>query len=282
MVMIRPSLTLVLDLDERAAGKETILEIKRNYAYVCTPVIRTHAAESEDEPVRNTARFIINMGTYKYLLSSDEGADDRWNEIVEPWIGNMFHKVGNTMKVFNDRQRKIKLPEIIFERVNLEMQGGAFNVSLHTDPISFINPELNAQVGLARMLLNDGTLAGAVQVEAPSDASWQTQNESAWNAWIEEHPEALEPTPEPEPETEGEPEEQLTREEWLERDKEAKSYENTAVPVTDSESLPPIPREEEEEEPEQFDFDVDYHIWNVTFEDGTTRIFDANERSFVE
>ena len=68
MALLRPSLTLVLDLDERVAAEQTILEINRSYAHIGTPVIRTHACEStEDAPVRNTARLIVNMGTYSYL-----------------------------------------------------------------------------------------------------------------------------------------------------------------------------------------------------------------------
>ena len=73
MALLRPSLTLVLDLDERVAAEQTILEINRSYAHIGTPVIRTHACESaEDAPVRNTARLIVNMGTYSYLNSADE------------------------------------------------------------------------------------------------------------------------------------------------------------------------------------------------------------------
>ena len=54
MALLRPSLTLVLDLDERVAAEQTILEINRSYAHIGTPVIRTHACESaEDAPVRN-------------------------------------------------------------------------------------------------------------------------------------------------------------------------------------------------------------------------------------
>ena len=64
MALLRPSLTLVLDLDERVAAEQTILEINRSYAHIGTPVIRTHACEStEDAPVRNTARLIVNILT---------------------------------------------------------------------------------------------------------------------------------------------------------------------------------------------------------------------------
>ena len=129
MALLRPSLTLVLDLDERVAAEQTILEINRSYAHIGTPVIRTHACESaEDAPVRNTARLIVNMGTYSYLNSADEGADERWETIVGPWIGNMLRKIGNNMKVFNDRQRKIGYPEVHFDTLDIELGAGAFTV----------------------------------------------------------------------------------------------------------------------------------------------------------
>ena len=37
MALLRPSLTLVLDLDERVAAEQTILEINRSYAHIGTP-----------------------------------------------------------------------------------------------------------------------------------------------------------------------------------------------------------------------------------------------------
>lgn len=285
MAMIRPSLTLVLDLDERAATEETVLEIKRSYAHITTPVIRTHAAEAE-APVSNVARLLVNMGAYHYLHSADEGADERWESIVEPWIGNILHKVGNNMKVFNDRQREVKMPELMFDRACIELQGGQLVVALHPDPVCWIDPALNAQVGLARTLLNDGTLEDAVRVSMPTQASWEEQREQAWDAWIVEHPEALEqPEPEPEPEVPEEPQPQKTKEELLREDIEAKSYENTAVPITDSDALPRHPAlrdpEPEEEEPEQFSFAVDYSLWEVEFADGSKRVFNAAERSFA-
>ena len=84
MALLRPSLTLVLDLDERVAGEQTILEINRSYAHIGTPVFRTHACESAEDAPYATARVIVNMGTYSYLNSADEGADERWETIVGP------------------------------------------------------------------------------------------------------------------------------------------------------------------------------------------------------
>ena len=38
-----------------------------------------------------------------------------------PWIGNMLRKIGNNMKVFNDRQRKIGYPEVHFDTLDIEL-----------------------------------------------------------------------------------------------------------------------------------------------------------------
>lgn len=275
MAMLRPTLTLVLDLDERLAGKGTVLEIKRCYTYVCTPVIRQHAPESDDAPVRNGARMIVGLGTRKYLHSADEGADALWDDVVGHWIGNMLHKVGGTMRAFNTRQRRIGLPEVVFDRIDVELQGGEFVVSLHTDPQSFIDFDASDQVNRARMMLNSGALQGALRVLIPTDESYERQRDAAFAQWQVDHP-----APEAAPEAEREPgedekaDEPLTREEWLEQDRQAKSYENTAVPPTDSNTLPPIRREEEPPEPERFAFEVDYGEWGVVMSDGSVHTFD--------
>ena len=284
MVLLRPSMTLVLDLDERLAQKDTILELKRCYAYVGVPVIRNHAPEADDAPLRNTARMIVGMGTKRYLLSTDEGADELWEDVFSRWIGNMLHKVGTTMRAFNVRQRKINLPEVVFDRIDIELQGGSFTVALHTNPQSYIDFEMHEHVDLARKLLNDGTLGAAVRVEIPSDESYAEQLDSEFEQWSLEHPEQEEEQGKAAQaeEVEEEPEQELTREEWLELDKQAKSYENTAVPPTDSNELPPIKREEKPAEPEPFEFAVDYRIWSVFDAEGTKRSFDSANLSFIE
>ena len=289
MALLRPSLTLVLDLDERVAAEQTILEINRSYAHIGTPVIRTHACEStEDAPVRNTARLIVNMGTYSYLNSADEGADERWETIVGPWIGNMLRKIGNNMKVFNDRQRKIGYPEVHFDTLDIELGAGAFTVAVRPQGAGAVDEAVAERVTAARNLRNDGTFAEAVRVELPCAESWNAQRDAAWEAWAAEHPEVLE-----EPDTDeeapsggvadeaAEPAPERTREELLAEDVIAKSYENTAVPPTDSEALPRPQREEEEEEEDPFDFPVDYTLWAVIGADGATRTYDSVAAAFV-
>lgn len=238
MALLRPSLTLVLDLDERVAAEQTILEINRSYAHIGTPVIRTHACESvEDAPVRNTARLIVNMGTYSYLNSADEGADERWETIVGPWIGNMLRKIGNNMKVFNDRQRKIGYPEVHFDTLDIELGAGAFTVAVRPQGAGDVDEAVAELVTAARDLRNNGTFAEAVRVELPCAESWNAQRDTAWEAWVAEHPEVLEEPDTDEDASAGDVADEAaerapekTREELLAEDIAAKSYENTAVP----------------------------------------------------
>lgn len=288
MALLRPSLTLVLDLDERAAAEQTILEINRSYAHIGTPVIRTHAEPEPDAPVRNAARLIVNMGTYSYLNSADEGAAERWNTIVGPWIGNMLRKIGNNMKVFNDRQRKIGYPEVFFDTLDIELGGSTFTVAVRPQGAGAVSEEAAALVSCARALRNDGTFADAVRVELPCAEDWAAQRAEAWEAWIVEHPEAEEDTAAEAadeeaaatpPSTKSEP--AKTREELLAEDIIAKSYENTAVPPTDSDALPRPERVLEEEE-DPFDFAVNYRRWAVIGADGTTRIWDADAGTFED
>lgn len=290
MALIRPSLTLVLDLDERQAAKDTILELKRCYAYVGAPIVRSHAPESEDAPISNTALAMIKFGQRKYLHSADEGADELWNTVVEHWIGNMLHKVGSTMKAFNRRQRLIGLPEIIFDQFDFELQGGELVVSLHPDLLGFVPEELNAAFSLARSLYNDGTFEGATRVRIPADEAYEQQQAQAYELWQAEHPEedAAEESGEDgeaanaAADTQAAPEQDYDSEEWLAYDRERKSYENTATPITDSEELPPIEREEIVEPPEPFSFEVDYSLWDVTFGDGSVKRYDSTALAFVE
>lgn len=281
MALIRPSMTLVFDLDDRVWSEETELELKRCFSYVSAPLVRHHAAESDEEEASNAARALVAFGTRKYLHSADEGADELWDEVVEQWIGNILHKVGSTMKAFNRRQRKIDMPEIVFDKFDIELQNGEFTVSLHPDLLGYVPAELNAAFTMARSLLNDGTFAGADRVRIPADDSFAIQQDAAWQTWQEEHPEPEEPEQEAKG-AEQVPETDYFSEEWLEYDRERKSYENTAVAPTDSDELPPIEREEEVEPPEPFSFEVDYTVWAVHFADGTWRRYDSSALAFTE
>lgn len=301
--MIRPSLTLILDLDESFATDETIQELKRSYSHIGTPVIRTHKTESDEQP-HNTARALLKLGTKKYLNHADEGADELWADVMEQWIGNAFHRIGNNMKVFNDRQREIKLPQIFFNSFEIVLQGGTLTIAVHPSPEGLMDPSLKTAITAARDLYNesltDSENGVITTITIPADASYCEQNAAAWEAWVEVHPEAL-PADEAADVDESEadidteaalasetsptPATPKTREELLAEDIIAKSYENTAVSATDSDALPSPERfadaEEDNEDEEQFTFDVDYSLWGVAYENGSERLFNSETGTFI-
>lgn len=185
----RPSLLLILDIDERIATHETKLELNRCFAFM-NGLIRTHApedglpafeedaAEGEELPVVNVARCILKMGTKKYLYSADEGADERWEKSqLEKWFYNQFYKLGNNMKIFNRRQREIGAPEVNFTWLTIDLQNGALELALHLDSNSDVPAETAQVVTAVRTVLNDGTLGEVpvARISIPTAASYAAQ-----------------------------------------------------------------------------------------------------------
>ena len=202
----RPSLLLILDIDERIATKETTLELNRCFAFM-NGLIRTHAPEEglpafagdapegDELPVVNVARCALKMGTKKYLYSADEGADERWEKSeMEKWFYNQFYKLGNNMKIFNRRQREIGAPEVDFTWLVIDLQNGALELALHLDSNSDIPAETARVVSAVRTALNDGTLgAGEVaRISIPTAASYAQQHADGLVAKAQREAEAAE------------------------------------------------------------------------------------------
>ena len=314
MTLLRPNQILIFDLDERIDSEDTRLEIRRCYSFIGNPLIRTHAPEAaegaesegeEEEPIKNSVRLQIGLGTSDYLHSSVEGADELWRDVIEPSISNMLHKIGANMKAYNRRQRKIGLPEINVSRLDIVLQNGQLVIGMHPDATSLLGREQRTLVDDARRMLNDGTLAGAVRIDIPSDESYDTQEREQRAIWDEAHPAEEEPTEEElrqaaQDAAEEEYDQHLVDnarvgradqeqgtdrfldEKWLEEDARRKSYENTAVPPVDTDILPTAYHEPEVPEAPLFDFDLDYSVWSVTYEDGSVRTFDTTTATFVD
>lgn len=181
MALPRPSLTLVLDIDEALDNEQTRLEVDRCYSHIGSALVRTHAA-SPDGGHGNVMRFLVKLGQRRYLLSADEGADELWDEVMVRWFGNQLHKVGNNMRTFNRRQAEIGNPELRFSWAELELENGRLSAFLHCDSESGIDPEAGvAALRAMRKALNAGELgeldgaAGVERVWMPSRASWEAQ-----------------------------------------------------------------------------------------------------------
>ena len=156
MAQPRPSLTLILDLDERLDSEDVRLEIDRCYSYVGSTLVRTHPA-CDGEP-QNIMRFLVKLGTRRYLRAEDEGADELWNDVMERWFYNELYKVSNNMLIYNRRQREVGNPQLVFDWIDVELQNGQLHALLHCDNVSGIRPETSELLTQLRAAYNEGAL----------------------------------------------------------------------------------------------------------------------------
>ena len=228
MALPRPSLTLVLDIDERLDSEALRLEIGRCYAHVCQTLVRTHPAdtaaaasahavgsESGKAPSTaetdiatdtaagpdaqtnasapcNIARFLVKMGTRRYLDPKDEGANELWNDVIERWIGNELRKVSNNMRIFNRRQREEGRDPLMFDWYELDLQNGQLSVLLRCDSTSAVDPSANATITALREAYGNNALGENVErVRMPAPEEYERQRK------IRPRPNAPEPKRKP-------------------------------------------------------------------------------------
>lgn len=279
MAQPRPSLTLILDIDERLDSEELRLEISRCYAHVGSALVRTHPA-SEGTP-ENIARFLVKMGGRPYLHAGDE-ADCLWNDVLERWFANEFHKVGNNMLVFNRRQRDLHATELFFDWIEIELQDGELVAGLHLDTASGIDPACAALLSALRDARNAGTLGeGVRRVLMPTPAAYEEQ-QVAGRAAAAARVEAAEAA-----------RAQQAAERQAAREAAAAEAERLFL------GSPELEGEGDGEDvdagtaagaggaddPFALDepaFAVDYRLWLVEYDDGSARVFDSARAAFVD
>lgn len=278
MAQPRPSGMLILDIDERLDSEDVRLEINRCYPYVCSTLVRVHEADGEED-VHNVARLFVKLGTRKYVDSADEGADELWNDVIEHWIYNSFHKLGNQMKIYNRRQREIGGTELYFDALELDLENGKLKVALRLDSNSDIDASCASLVSAVRSALNDGSLGeGVVRVQLPSDESYAEQAEKAEEGKAERE-EAARKAAEAEEEAKANARaeaEATADENFLESPELAEA---DAEPVGMSESEVEAEMEAKFGFPEA-DFAVDFTVWTVEYADGSVRTYDSAAGEF--
>lgn len=287
MAQPRPSLTLVLDIDERLDTEELRLEVNRCYNYVGSALVRTHPA-SEGEP-ENTMRFLVKLGTRKYLHSSDEGADELWNDVMERWFYNELHKVGNNMKIFNSRQRDIGAAPLMFDWIEVDLENGSLSVLLHCDDASGIDPAASTLLTTLRTALNEGILATESTEDAagtqptrvfmPSRASFADQFVSGMAAKAQR--EAAEKAARAEAE-----EAQRAAQAAAEQEADQAFLESPELLASQEEvAAAPDAAPEEAADPFAVDepnFAIDYQLWSIEYPDGSVRTYDSSAERFVD
>ena len=265
--MIRPTLILQMNLDESVYSDDVVAEIKRSYSYVAPAVVQSH--ETGDAAPENVMRFLVKIHR-PYWRSSEEGADELWNEVMRKWLKNMVYKVSSTMVAYN-RQRRLRFEsQLVFDWLEVEFSDVTLSMRLNAD----CSLEEHGAVELAervRALVNDGVLEGEIAcVRVPSRASYEAQLAAVEAARAEEA--AAEAAAEAEADEEpAEAAEAVEAVEAAEGAEEAPAEEAAA----EAEEAEPQP------EPEPVNFDIDTTVWGIEYADGTVREFDSSKDEFV-
>lgn len=175
--MIRPTLLLRIDLDEGIYNDDVVAEIKRSYSYVAPTLVTSHSS-SEEEEAENNICFEVKIRK-PYWLSSEEGADELWQEVMLKWLRNMFNKTSVTMTAYNKNRREKDEDELIYGWLELGLGNVIIAIKLGDD--SSVPDGSVDRVAQVRQWVNESVLADEEinYIRIPSRASYQNQIEEA-------------------------------------------------------------------------------------------------------
>ena len=277
MAQPRPSLTLIVDVDERIDSEELRLEIGRSYTYVGSALVRTHAAAVDNAPVENTLRMLVKLGTRQYLNAGEEGSDELWNDVMRTWFENQFRKIGNQTLIYNKRQREIEDgQELMFTWLEVDLQNGQLPVRLRMNDVSSIEESAAEVLSVVREAYNSGKLgekASIARISTPTAESWKQQvaDGAVAAAKRAEEERAAAEAAAAAAEVERAAAEAAAEEAFLESPElVAADEEGEAVVEGGGVEAPELVFELDEPT-----FAVDYSTWTVEYTDGTSKTFAA-------
>lgn len=278
--MVRPSLILKMDFDERAYNDEVKSEIKRSYSYVAPSLVETH--EACDGRPENVMRFTIKVHR-PYWDVNDEASQELWEGSMVKWLHNMLAKVSNTMMAANTQHKNRGERTVDYAWLDLEF-GNNLTIRVKLNADSSIPENTYDIVAAVREAACAGVLGDNLAVvSVPSYESWSAQL-AAVEAELAAQAEA---------EAAAAAEAAAQEAETLEGDQEAETDETVEAvedveAADDAEAADDELEDEETDETEELpefppfpDFEVDYRIWGVENADGVIREFDSVEGSFV-
>lgn len=284
--MVRPSLILKMDFDERAYNDEVKSEIKRSYSYVAPSLVETH--EACDGRPENVMRFTIKVHR-PYWDMNDEASQELWEGSMVKWLHNMLAKVSNTMMAANTQHKNRGERTVDYAWLDLEF-GNNLTIRVKLNADSSIPENTYDIVAAVREAACAGALGdNPVMVSVPSYESWSAQLaavEAELAAQAEAEAAAAAEAAAQEAEALGDDQAAETDEivETGELAESADDVEGADDAETADDELEGEEADEIEELPEfpPFpDFEVDYRTWGVEDADGAIREFDSVEGSFV-
>lgn len=255
--LVRPSLILQVDLDERTCSDEVIAGIKRSYSYVAPTTVATH--EPGEGPARNVMRFRIRLHR-PYWDKNDPDAEKLWSGMMPTWLRNMFYKVSSTIVAAAKMSRKQGDPVLEYAWVELEFGDNAL-VAVKTADDSSIPEEAVGWVERVRDLMGEGAFGDEplACVRIPSLASLERQRALAL-AELEAAAAVKTDVVAGDDVASGD----------VAADGDVEIVE--AAEAVEAAEVPPI------EEPK---FAIDYTVWGIEAADGGVREFDSGAAAFL-
>lgn len=253
--MIRPSLILRMDLDERAYSDEVVAEIKRSYSYVAPSVVSSHAA-GEGAP-ENVLRLAVKLHR-PYWDKSDPAAQELWEGVMPKWLRNMFSKVSNTVVASNRVRAGQGADGLDYAWAEIEF-GDNVLVAFRAASDSSVPEGAVEDIEQVRDLMTSGAFGDAkvACVRIPSLASYEAQvAQAAAEAAAAAQEEAAE--------------DEKAGEEAGGQTSEQPSAEADAP----AEAVPA-------EQPAAPKIDADRTVWGIEYADGSVREFDSASGSFM-
>lgn len=259
MAMIRPTLILGMDLDERVHADELVADLRRAYMHIAGSQVGSRPAS--EGPLENVIRFNMKMRKPCWNLS-DEGAEDQWQGVMVKWLHNMFYKVSANMVAFNRMRIEGGKAGMTFSWLELDF-GGSMLLRIHLNADSSIPGDAQAWVEKARRLWNEGALGlDVASVSIPSEASYAEQAAS--------HIVAGESVGGGEDMHEACSESDFVPDQGQEAPSDSADSVEAAEGAESAESAPSVSAI-----PEVEPFEIDFSTWGITRKDGTMEEIDA-------
>jgi hypothetical protein len=316
--MIRPSLMVKIDLDERQYDDDIVASIKRSYAHIAASAVSSHA-QSGVIP-EHTMRLRVKL-RQPYWDARDPTSQDTWETVMCHWLENMFYKVSNNIVASNDVYREEGKDEVMYTWLEVQF-GNNMVVAMKTRSDASIPDDALDTIEAVRGMAADGAFGDNLVscVRIPSRASYEAQLYQALAEAYKEY-EARRQASESAPESEhdqladGVIEGNLTTEDPSEVDAPATSSDDVETSDGGDGTLPAetgMPADvlevtaasgdssDEAVEPDEaawsdsawidqvgsdvrdrlYALDVDRTVWGIEYADGSVREYDSSTHTF--
>lgn len=123
--MIKPTAYLHFTLPPDEYAPQDAQLLKRTYAYVAP----TEATPGE----KATIDMLVRVGGLPYLDASVPEEQERWNDIVAPWLATKLKKIEDTLDACNNEEARSFVRHFTFEEINIFLEDRIFTFRMEED-----------------------------------------------------------------------------------------------------------------------------------------------------